>query len=302
MRELSRLLWEEREIRFDPSDNRIPCFPHMLNLCVKHVIDEYKTANFTEVDETWNNMLDVPVKKEEYLTALQHDPIALARELVRVVRASGGRRKAFQDTIKAGNANKWFHDRHNNEGTLPVIELLRDVRTRWDSLYYCINRLRTLRQAINLFLASPRHSEIANVQMTAMEWEVLQDLEVVLEMPHIEQQKMSGEKTPRLGQAVPSFENLRLNWENLAVIAPHCAPYIAIGMYRVNENYQRMGRTRAYSITMCKHRRQVCVLVLFNISPSTVVDPCIRLTWIDQNWGLHAATQVRRDLIALVSD
>ncbi|KAH7918398.1 hypothetical protein BV22DRAFT_1024651 [Leucogyrophana mollusca] len=253
MRELSRLLWEEREIHFDPDDNRIPCFPHIVNICVKHTIDEYTNADFTAIADTWVNMLGVRVNKEEYVAALRNDPVALGRDIVHVIRASGARRKAFRDTIEAGNANLWFHDSKNKEVSLPVVELLREVRTRWDSLYYSINRLRALRQAINIFLASPRNSDIADAQMTAMEWEILQDLEVILEIPHAEQQKMSGESTPRLGQAIPSIETLRKNWKDLAIAAPHLAPYIKVGLEWVDEYYQRMGQTQAYSIVMCKY-------------------------------------------------
>src|ERR1700710_1716500 len=40
MQELRRLLGE-REIEFNARDRRIMCFPHIINICVKHVLDAF---------------------------------------------------------------------------------------------------------------------------------------------------------------------------------------------------------------------------------------------------------------------
>lgn len=72
------------------------------------------------------------------------DIISHARTVVRVIRGSGMRRDAFDDVIKDGNSKGWF-----KEGPkiiqLRRLQLLRDVRTRWDSKYHMLNRLRELR-------------------------------------------------------------------------------------------------------------------------------------------------------------
>ncbi|KIK35015.1 hypothetical protein CY34DRAFT_37286, partial [Suillus luteus UH-Slu-Lm8-n1] len=52
MQEYSRLL-EERRLEFDPVEQQIPCFPHIINICVKHIVDEYSIADFSDVSETW---------------------------------------------------------------------------------------------------------------------------------------------------------------------------------------------------------------------------------------------------------
>jgi hypothetical protein len=44
MEELAKLL-QSCDIDFDPLDCRIMCFPHIINICVQHVI-----ANFTNIE------------------------------------------------------------------------------------------------------------------------------------------------------------------------------------------------------------------------------------------------------------
>lgn len=141
MRELGILL-AARDIPFDAVDRRIPCFPHIINICVSHTIKAYTTADFSHVAPTWVDFLGNVVVKEEYVQALATDPIATGRDIIRIIRASGQRRKGFHDTIINRNSNQWYT---GNTTQVPVVELLRDVKTRWDSTFFMINRLRALR-------------------------------------------------------------------------------------------------------------------------------------------------------------
>ncbi|KIK17362.1 hypothetical protein PISMIDRAFT_49373, partial [Pisolithus microcarpus 441] len=98
------------------------------------------------------------------------------------VHASSLHCEAFTDILKTGNDKGWFVDEGNNPVTLPVVELLHDVRTCWDSVYCMINRLRTLKQALDYFFLVALHRDIADKQLDDMDWQVLQDMEVVLEV------------------------------------------------------------------------------------------------------------------------
>jgi hypothetical protein len=76
-----------------------------------------------------------------------------------------------------GNMMGWFVDEDNNRCELPILELLHDVKTRWDSIYFMINRLRTLQQvsvhrslsyhdfhamqALDSFFQLPSHQDIS---------------------------------------------------------------------------------------------------------------------------------------------
>ena len=82
------------------------------------------------------------MNKGEYLEALAMDPVSLGRNIVCIIRASSQCRKGFRDTIINGNANEWYT---GNATKLPVVELLRDIKTHWDSIFFMINQLHAVR-------------------------------------------------------------------------------------------------------------------------------------------------------------
>ncbi|KAI6100749.1 hypothetical protein EDD16DRAFT_1490628 [Pisolithus croceorrhizus] len=251
MKELSVLL-SERGIDFDPDDRHIMCFPHVLNICSSHVLKAYTQADFTNVASSWVDVFGKNVDKVAYVEALENDPIALGRTVVRIVHASNLCRESFRNTIITGNKMKWFTDENDQTTSLPVVELLRDVKTHWDSVYFMINRLRTLDQALDCYFQLPSNRELLDYKMNDMDWQVLQDVEVVLEIPHAAQQSMSGESTPKLGSAVPAFETFIEEWKRLSNAVPHCAAYIRPGLAIADTYYKKMGKTKAYFVTMCK--------------------------------------------------
>ncbi|KIK31465.1 hypothetical protein CY34DRAFT_39284, partial [Suillus luteus UH-Slu-Lm8-n1] len=65
---------------------------------------------------------------------------------------------------------------------LPVIELLLDEPTRWDSVYVMINRLQTLQQVVTAFFDAWAQCNISDKRLSDIDWQFLQDLEVILEV------------------------------------------------------------------------------------------------------------------------
>jgi hypothetical protein len=131
MRFLQKLL-KEREVTIDPDDRRIMCFAHVVDLSSGRVVRKVDDA----VD---NNGGDLPQSDNEA------GPITRGRNVVRAIRGSGMRRDAFDEAIENGNAKNYF----TSDGGAPVVvkslQLLRDVRTRWDSTYHMLSRLREMR-------------------------------------------------------------------------------------------------------------------------------------------------------------
>ena len=116
--------FDERDIVFDPVDRRIMCYAHIVNLSSGRVI---RAASGGE---------DTP----------ESNPIEHARGVVRAIRVSGKRRDAFDEMVKLGNTNKWFKVGNPAKVVmLKELQLLRDVRTRWDSIFFMFNRLREMR-------------------------------------------------------------------------------------------------------------------------------------------------------------
>jgi hypothetical protein len=139
MRELSQKL-ECRGIDFNPIERQIPCFPHIINICVKHIINDYHKADFLLVPKWWVSG-DCTIIKAEYLEAVTGQAISRARDLVRTVCASNQRCISFRDTIIIGNEKEWFQDDVGMKLCLPVVELLLDEITHWDSAYIMLNHL-----------------------------------------------------------------------------------------------------------------------------------------------------------------
>ena len=177
MEELAVIL-HARDIDLDPLDRRIMCFPHIVNICCQHVLKKVTNTGTT--------------------VGTDRDPIARARNIVCVLCSSGQRRDAFQNLIQDGNVRGWFQVDGESVQLRPL-QLLRDVKTRWDSVYFMIKRLRELRpvcnyystsdcdsqficQAVDHFLALPINDELAIHRMTNAEWTVLADCEVILEV------------------------------------------------------------------------------------------------------------------------
>jgi hypothetical protein len=65
--------------------------------------------------------------------------------VVRSIHASGQRRDHFLSIICEGNINKHFILGDRVEIVVPELQLLRDVKTRWDSIFFMISRLQIMR-------------------------------------------------------------------------------------------------------------------------------------------------------------
>ncbi|KAH0833878.1 hypothetical protein J3R83DRAFT_11053 [Lanmaoa asiatica] len=93
-------------------------------------------GDFTNCPRSWKNASGKLIKKESYVESVRQHPIRRGRDIVRTIRSSGQRRSNFQQTIKSGNEQEWFINQAGDPITLPVVELLHDVRTRWGFLVF----------------------------------------------------------------------------------------------------------------------------------------------------------------------
>jgi len=141
MEELECLL-HQRDIDFDHMDRRIMCFPHVINICCQHILIKFTNVNLINIAGVM--ALPSSTSEQSFEEAVSSDPIARGRNVVRVLRSSGQRRDKFDEVVVDGNAKGWFVV-GDKVVMLPNLQLLRDVRTRWDSVYFMIRRLRQMR-------------------------------------------------------------------------------------------------------------------------------------------------------------
>ena len=128
----------------------IQCFPHVTNICSNHVIEAF--TNISLVDDTGGFITSASgppsdPDNQTYEEAVACDPIALCRSTVQAVCASGQRRDHLAEVIEDGNKKGWFKSVREPNVTIQVkqAQLVWDMKVRWDSLYFMINRFRKLR-------------------------------------------------------------------------------------------------------------------------------------------------------------
>ncbi|KAF7974202.1 hypothetical protein HWV62_13164 [Athelia sp. TMB] len=177
-----------RGISFDAIGNCIRCFPHVKNVGLTDGISELTGEKLAIQAKT--NPDD-----SDWWKALAEDPIAKCCKLMANCRASGQHRKDFDRTIIEGNTDGVFRDRNGNPIKLDQLQLLRDVDTRWSSIYLMIDRVLNMMPAINIFLNKTKHHTFAGCGLLPMDKEVLQDICEFIEVPHAVQEVLSGEGT-----------------------------------------------------------------------------------------------------------
>ena len=90
-----------------------------------------------------------PPKPKAWVDTMKGDPLRRARRVIRLLRSSDNHRTGFQKIIVDGNKLGLFMkkdgDGNQVKDKVPELQLLRDVKTRWDSVYMMLLRLRQLR-------------------------------------------------------------------------------------------------------------------------------------------------------------
>ena len=113
---------------FDPINNQVWCYTHVINLVCKVVI----------------NNLSSLVELPDLIEGQKQNPIALTSQVVRMIRGLGGHREAFNDVIDKGNKKGWFKV-NDKVVQLKPHQLLHYVHTRWDSCYCMLLQLQEMR-------------------------------------------------------------------------------------------------------------------------------------------------------------
>jgi hypothetical protein len=121
------------------------CFPHIINIAVQTMVKELKENPSMVVSTALRDNMSIEEIKalEDYEAAIRADPPGKSRSIVSTCRSSGQRRAELQEIILDGNKSGLWK--------LRQVQLLRDVDTRWSSLFGMIGRVIELYQASSNF-------------------------------------------------------------------------------------------------------------------------------------------------------
>jgi hypothetical protein len=157
-----------------------------------------------------------------------------------------------------------------------------------------------LLKPIQAFLSHPQQSDLYTHLLDGMEYQVLHDICAVLSVSHAAQEVLSAEKTPTLSMTLPAYEMLIRNWLHLQAEIPILSHYIGVGIAKLQE-YATLGRkSRIYALAMSKS----CQLY-FHFGSAfkrpTVLNPSMKLEWIENYWPLEDVAPAKEWIIQAAS-
>lgn len=88
-----------------------------------------------------------------------------------------------------------------------------------------------------------KNADISHHLLSEDEFDVLQDIHQVLEIPHVAQELLSAEKTPTLSMALPAYETLIELWKGQQKKIPELEYFIGIGIAKIEEYVARVTNT-----------------------------------------------------------
>ena len=162
---------------FHHTKNRVRCFAHIINICFSHVVaamcfsssdfsdptddicdydydsdyDDEPSKDDSDVEsvDSDDNENDSPLDSYPWAKGLRHNPLKHAQRLIHFLQASDQHKKLLHTVIEEGNKRSWFtmKDKQGKHVVIdvPQLQLLRDLKIRWDSVYLMLDRLMSLR-------------------------------------------------------------------------------------------------------------------------------------------------------------
>ncbi|KAG8729906.1 hypothetical protein FRC10_003305 [Ceratobasidium sp. 414] len=259
MQELAAALGA-RGIEFDAQRNRIRCFPHVMNLAVNEILKSLVATAASFRAEMSATDLPIDQSTELYLQALE---------------ASGLRREGLHNAILEGNRLGRFRGPGGDVYSLPVLQLLREMPTRWSSSYNMIDRYIVLYPAIvDYAFRACKDAQIPVV--SHKQYEVLQDILSVLRVAHNAQELLSAEKTPTLALAFPIYEAVIEHWEKLCAVIPELSHSITCGILKLQEYVTRTQDAPVHALAMA-------------------INPSLKLDWIKEHWAPTQALEAEAE-------
>ncbi|KAF5353140.1 hypothetical protein D9758_008770 [Tetrapyrgos nigripes] len=292
MRALEHML-QGTGVEFSAEGNQIRCFPHIINIAVKTSLSRLtytELQGFDDADgvnpEDTVEFMPSSMSEEiptDYLIALKVDLIAKVRKLVNACRASGKWCSTLQKTIieiceadlKAKEEAGVKITEDDEENVIKVVVLLRDVDTRWSSVFLMIDHMLSL-------YPLPENEEICSLLLKNSEITVLNDIRLYLKTFHVIQEIVSSEKTPTLADVLPLYERLILNLKTLKIVLPKLSHMIDSSLGKIYEYVDKARSMHMYAFAL-------------------FINPTSKLTWIEEQWNTEDISNAKTAILDVMT-
>lgn len=134
---------------------------------------------------------------------------------------------------------------------------------------------------------------------TDTQYQVLHDIQSILAVAHSAQELLSAEKTPTLSMALPVFEMLLNSWLHLQTQIPELAHHIGVGISMIQKYVSKGRKSRIYALAMstfslnCTFKHPLTSIYL-------VLNPTMKLEWIEEHWPANDAKQAQEWMLETV--
>ena len=194
--ELAKILWNEKGIRWNDKERFIRCMNHVINLAVQDFLKNIKGLISDDMSDSESD----DENGNEYSDTLLSEGFAYAmwkiRELTKKISSSNLRTERFQECCK------FFK--------LPLLRMIYDVKTRWDSAYKMLARALFLRKAIDSFIDNDDDNEqsLKKYKLSKQEWNQAAVIVTILLPFKITSQRLQATKRPAIDSVFWDYESL----------------------------------------------------------------------------------------------
>ncbi|QRW11789.1 AC9 transposase [Ceratobasidium sp. AG-Ba] len=215
-----------RSLHSDAVENRICCFPHVINFAVRRVLERLPSSAKSYRGVLSELAVKPTANQSAYLDALASDVVSRTRTTVVASRSSGQRREDLARFTKEGNLAGRWKTLDGTVITVPEVEL----------------------KPVTEY--SLRHHEAAIPIVTHKQYEVLQGISTILTIAQRAESLLSAERTPTLSLALPVYDTVIDLWSECRTVFPELSSAIDAGIMKLEEYVHKSRRSPAHIFAM----------------------------------------------------
>ncbi|KAF5380029.1 hypothetical protein D9615_006171 [Tricholomella constricta] len=270
--------------KWDPAQRYIRCMEHAVDLSARHFVATISpSVNGNQLKKIKKALQAVDIEDEDLDLDLLNEQLAgidgaddgadddddidnvsdefEAADPLLDFADSLGKALALVKQIRASPQARAFFKKSCVQNNVPTLQLLLWIRTRWASMYSFLDRMLTVRKAINHFVQladdsdevpTLRRKSYTDFRLGKQDWRKLELMHEVLKEPASAKQTFSSSREPTVFRTIPVLEFLQESWENMADLPRFYEVEDALrkGLANLEKWYRKVSDVDAYFICL----------------------------------------------------